>query len=159
MEIIGKTISVWLKLNNGANVNKFALQKRSQSEKHFPGVCQATWAGKVEVGETVENAIRRECEEELGSEFKNNFDFNSLKFISQEEFTMNETSWKSYNYTATISEENLKNIKFHTGAEPQFIFVNQNNEIYPLSSNKNPKEDIILFDDQYKILEKILNEH
>jgi len=145
-----KSISVWLILENG----KIALQKRR--EEKFNSVCQATWAGKSEEDETTENAIKRECQEELGQDFAKNFDFSKLEFISTENFEMKNSKWESYNYTAKILEKDLALAKIHKDAEPEFIFIDKNTEIFPLSSEKDPKENIVLFDDQYKIFEKIL---
>jgi ADP-ribose pyrophosphatase YjhB (NUDIX family) len=150
-----KTVSVWLELKDDKNKGKFALQKRS--ENHFPFICQATWAGKVEENESLQEAIIRECEEELGTEFKNNFDFLSLKAVSVENFEMTGKNWESHNYTVKISEQKLMIAKIHQDSEPQFVFAGKNSLIFPISSVKDPKENIILFDDQYKVLKNILN--
>jgi len=155
MEIANKTISVWLQMADGANAGKFALQKRPQSEKHFPFVCQATWAGKVESGETAEEAIKRECEEEMGARFKNNFDFSALKFVSKDKFAMKGSDWESYNYTGRISAEELQTAELHSDAEQDFIFVGKNDMFYAIESAKNPKIEIVLFNDQYKVFKKI----
>jgi len=45
--------------------NKFLLVKRSKNDDIFPGFWQ-NMGGKIEIGETVENAISREMMEEVG---------------------------------------------------------------------------------------------
>jgi len=45
--------------------NKFLLVQRSENDDIFPGFWQ-NMGGKIEVGETVENAISREMMEEVG---------------------------------------------------------------------------------------------
>jgi len=137
-----KTISVWLKIETG----KIALQKRSASNKRFSDVCQATWAGKVEDTETVENAVKRECKEELGADFADKFDFSKLKPLDKSEFLIDGKKWECFNFFGEISEENLAKVKLHKEAKSEFVFADKKNF-----------DKIILFDDQKKVLEKIIN--
>ena len=69
-----ESVAVWLIIEDGCNTGKIALQKRSEKDgkkiQSFPFICQPTFNGKLEIGESVENAIQREAEEELGKEFK-----------------------------------------------------------------------------------------
>jgi isopentenyldiphosphate isomerase len=157
---IRETISVWLVLKDGPNKGKIVLQKRAESEKHFPFVCQATWSGGVEDGEDVMDAIKRECREELGENFYNNFDFIKLNFLGKQNFFRESKGnvWECNHYLGKISSKNLNLIKLHSDAS-KLVFIDKNDDIYPLNSAKNPKENIVLFDDQYKILENILNEY
>lgn len=154
-----ETISVWLVLEDGPNKGKFVLQKRAESEKHFPFVCQATWAGKVEPDETIENAVTRECQEEVGDDFAKNFDFSKLELLSKESFIMDDEEWNSYNYLGKIKEELLGLVKIHQDAESEFIFVDEGNLICSLDSGKSPKDNIVLFNDQYKVFKKLINEN
>ena len=153
-----KIVSVWLILNDGANKGKAVLQKRSQIEKRFPYVCQTTWAGKVELGEDVFDALIRECNEELGGEFGKSFDFSKLKLYSKHDFARAEDGaiWESYDYFANVNENELLNVKLHEGAFPDFIYADKLN-LNQLKSGKNPLENNVLFDDQYIVLKEILN--
>lgn len=155
-DIINKSVSVWLELIDGSNKGKFALQKRSEREIRFQFVCQPTWAGKVEEGESIETAVERECEEELGKNFKDNFDFSALRFIGAQKYAFRGRYWQSYNYLGKITQQKLELSKLHTEAEPGFIFANKQDRVFDMKSAKSPRFDIVLFDDQYKIFKKIL---
>jgi len=141
-----KSISVWLKLKDGESKGKVALQKRSASNKSFQNIYQATWAGKVEPDEAVEEAIKRECKEELGEGFFDDFDFSSLKFFSEDSYKMKEENWTCYNYIGEVSEDILAKAKLHKESFPEFFIIGKN----------DLAKDIVLFEDQRKILSKIL---
>lgn len=53
---------------------KFLLVKRSEQDEIFPGMWQ-NLGGKVELGETIENAVKREINEETGLKTKNHPQF------------------------------------------------------------------------------------
>lgn len=152
-----KSISVWLVLNDKKKKEIFVLQKRSSNEKFSPFICQPTWAGKVERNETIEDAIKRECREELGDNFKNNFDFSSLSFISIETYSLNGQNQKSFNYLGEITKKQLLLAKIHKDAENSFVFTDKKCEIFSQNSKKNPKDNIVLFNDQYKVLKNLIN--
>jgi ADP-ribose pyrophosphatase YjhB (NUDIX family) len=151
-----KSVSVWLELLDGSNKGKFALQKRSEKEIRFQFVCQPTWAGKVEENESIEMAVERECEEELGKNFKDNFDFSALKFIGAQKYAFRGNYWQSYNYLGKITQQKLELAELHGEAEPGFIFADKQDKVFDIKSGKSPRFDIVLFDDQYKIFKKIL---
>ena len=155
-EIKNKSISVWLVLEDGPNKGKFALQKRSEQEIRFQFVCQPTWAGKVEENESIEAAVERECEEELGQNFKNSFDFSNLKFVGAQKYAFRGNNWQSYNYLGKITQQKLDLAQLHADAEPRFIFADKQDKVFNMMSAKSPRFDIVLFDDQYKIFKKIL---
>jgi len=155
--ITRKTISVWLIVEDGENKGKIVLQRRSAKEKKFPFVYQSTWAGKVEEGETDEEAVERECCEELGKDFCDKFNFSAITKLEKSSSTKDDTVWDCSNYLGKVSTELLKNVKMHEDAYPEFVFVNDKDLIYPITLGKNPQDNIVLFDDQYKILKNILN--
>ena len=147
---------MWLVLEDGPYEGKIALQKRSDQEKRFKHVCQATWTGKVEENESIDKAVERECEEELGKNFKDNFDFSSLKFIAGQDYAFKGNNWESHNFLGRISSQNLEIARLHEDAQSEFVFVDKNAKVFPLMSAKSPKFDIVMFDDQYKIFKKII---
>lgn len=156
MEIKNKTVSVWLTLSDGENKGKVALQKRSIANESFPYICQSTWTGKVDLGELVEEAVERECEEELGSDFFDIFNFKKIKLISKKVFLRKGEKWESNNFVGKIKEADLDLAIMHEGGLPNFVLADKNNEIYSIKTNKNPQENIVLFDDQYNVIKKIL---
>ncbi len=153
---VNKTISVWLVIIDGENKGKIPLQKRSVGEQAFHYVCQATWAGKVEPEESTEAAIKRECREELGKDFFEKFNFSKLKLLSEINFIAKERRWVGYNYLGKIRSSFLEDVKLHNEAFPNFVFIGNMDKIYSVKSGKDPKNNIVLFDDQYKILKKLL---
>lgn len=56
------TIHLWLYTGNG----KVLFQKRADSKKNFPGLWDVSVAGHVSAGESIREAMVRECREELG---------------------------------------------------------------------------------------------
>jgi len=151
-----ETISVWLILEDGKNKGKVALQKRVGTES-FPYTCQATWSGKVEIGENVETAIKRECDEELGIEFSSKFSFSGLKAIEDTTMMYKGEIWDRHNYTGETSDEGLGLVKLHGDSYPEFLFIGSQDNFYPVKSEKDPQNNIVLFDDQFEVLKKILN--
>jgi ADP-ribose pyrophosphatase YjhB (NUDIX family) len=150
-----KSISVWLKLTDGPSKGKFALQKRLEIHRQF--ICQPAWSGGVENSETLEKAIRRECKEELGVEFAGNFDFLKLKFIGTEGFVKNGQRSEGFHYFCKINTADLDKAKIHPDAMSEFIFIGKKDKFFPVSSGFNPKDNVILFDDEYKILKNLLH--
>ena len=140
-----RIISGWLILKDGENKGKVALQKRSFTEKHFPYIHQATWSGKIEAGESEDDAMKRECREEMGQDFFNNFDFSKLKILP------------GGNYVGQVDVKALKLVKLHKDAFPEFNFIGKKDKFYSSKSASDPKNNVVLFDDQHKTLKKILN--
>lgn len=154
---MNKIVSGWLILNDGDNKGKVALQRRSVKNKHFPFLCQATWSGKVEDNEDVKIALQRECMEELGKRFNRNFNLSDMEFFHKDSFVFNGEEWEAYNYFGEMNQAQSKSVELHDEAFPELIFIGKKDEISPISSGKDFKNNVVLFDDQYKVLKKFLN--
>ena len=145
------TVSVWLQVTSGERTGKWVLQQRSDKNESFAFVCQPTWAGKMEEGEGIEQALRRECEEELGKLFSDSLDFSTLVMVKKTHYARDEKMWEVYNFVGSISEELLNKAVLSEESCPEFIFVDKNTEIFPLNLGKDPQKHIILFDDQFTV--------
>ncbi len=157
MDVENKSISVWLVLKDGENRGKIILQKRSNKETSCPFICQATWAGKVEKGEDIESAIKRECKEELGTEFSESFNFSDLQLLCEDIYKNNGIDCAAFNYLGFIDADGLKNVRLHQEAQKKFIFVGLEDQVCSTEAKENPENCLVLFDDQYKVLKNILN--
>jgi len=120
------TISVWLKSKSEGT---WLLQKRSEKNRSFPFVCQPTWAGKVEAGEAIEDAVRRECEEELGKDFCANFNFSSLMMVKKTHYARDERMWEVYNFMGLVDDELLEKVVLCDESFPEFIRADASVEI------------------------------
>jgi ADP-ribose pyrophosphatase YjhB (NUDIX family) len=156
-----KSVAVWLIVENGKNKGKIALQKRSEKDgkkfQSFPFICQPTFNGKLEIGESVENAMQREAKEELGKDFKLP---NDLSLFDTTNYEFKGTPAVSYNFYAKIQEKDLHSFKLHLGAMPELIFVGKNDllKIKTIDDKTiDPKEEIVMFKDQYLTLKKLLS--
>ena len=154
---MNKTISVWLILKNEKEQERVVLQKRSLKDTSFSFICQSTWAGKVEPNEEVSDAVTRECREELGNAFCDNFNFSNLELINKTNFTNKKGDWETYNYMGQIDKKTLNLAKIHGEAFSEFVLVDKNSDFYPISLSKNPEINTVLFNDQYEVLKNILN--
>ena len=150
-----KSISVWLKIEDGENAGKFVLQRRSEANKSFAFVCQSTWSGKLEEGEEIQDAIQREFVEELGLAFAESLDFYKLHFFSETEYEMKGEKWTAHNYVGTVTEKSLPLVKLIPEVSNLEI-VGKNDEIFPYEPTADRKSKIYLFEDQYKILKQLL---
>lgn len=150
-----KTISVWLIVEGGEHAGKLVLQRRSEKSKNFPFVCQPMWAGKVEEGETPEDAVTRECSEELGEKFAKSFNFSGLVLAKRASYIRKGEEWEAYNYRGVVPHEQLGFAKLSEDSFPEFIFVGKDDEVFSLREGKNPKQSIVLFDDQFDVFTEI----
>ena len=151
-----KSISVWLILQDGENKGKVVLQKRNNKNKSFPYICQGTWAGKVEDRESLENAIKRECKEELGTDFLKRYIFSELFPFAKSNFKINGVKWVCFHYIGKTNQSLLLRARIHKEAFKKFVFIDEDSLTYQIKSGKNPKNNIVFFDDQYKIVKKLL---
>lgn len=152
---INKGISVWLFIEDGKDKGKIALQKRSSKSKTFPYVCQGTWAGKVEADESLKTAVKRECKEELGRKFFGEFEFSKLKLFAKSIFFVNKKKCTCYNYFGWVGNKILGTAELHKEAFPKFIIAGKKDKFYPIESGKDPKNNIVFFDDQYEAIRRL----
>lgn len=154
-----KTVSVWLIIKDGANAGKVPLQRRAKKDngkpQSFPFIFQPIVNGKLESGETAEQAVGREAQEELGSSFT----LPKLEFFYKEEYNCNGKPAIAYNFKGQISEKDLQNIKLHSGAFPELFFIGKTDlpNIKTTESDANPQKEIVLFPDQLTALKKLFN--
>jgi hypothetical protein len=63
--------------------------------------------------------------------------------------------WTGLHYIGVISQESLAKAEIHKEAFDEFVFVDKTDTIYPLDSQKDPKNSIVLFNDQYEVIKKL----
>jgi len=144
-----KRVVVWLIGTDGILQGKIMLQRRSDS-----GLYQATWNGELKEKESPFEAIQRKVKEELGEEFLKNYPFSSLIPIRTiKTKSENGQEMISCHWMGPLKEENIRLIKLHVSASLLFS-LGKEQEIYPLSSGKDLKKNIVLFDDDFKILKE-----
>ena len=154
--VINKTVSIWLLVADGVNKGKIASQRRFTNDSS-PYICQSTWAGGIELGESAMDAVLRECKEELGEVFCAKFDLSKIKLLDKVDFIEGDEKWEVSNYIGLVDEESLKTVKMHREAFNDFVFLGKDDVVYLKSSGKDPQKNRVLFDDQYKILKEIFN--
>jgi len=133
-----KRVVVWLIGTDGILQGKIMLQRRSDS-----GLYQSPF-----------EAIQRKVKEELGEEFLKNYPFSSLIPIRTiKTKSENGQEMISCHWMGPLKEENIRLIKLHVSASLLFS-LGKEQEIYPLSSGKDLKKNIVLFDDDFKILKE-----
>ena len=166
-----ESIAVWLIVTDGKNQGKILLQQRAETEvengkikkQSYPYVCQPTWNGKVEEGETLEEAIEREAKEELGENFGENYNFKKLIPFGAKKYIYKGEEFIGWNFIGLVTEDELNTVKLHQGARSEFIFVSSSNileKTKPLSNRIDPESgeaiffgsEIVLFDDQWEVL-------
>ena len=154
-----ESVAIWLILIDGLNKGKVALQKRTEKDgdklQSFPYILQPTWNGKLEQGENIQEAIKREAKEELGVNFKVP---EGIRLFYTSEYEFKGALSKSYNFSSPVLEQEINVIKLHSGAESKFIFVSKDD----LSKIKicgehgvDARKDWVLFKDQYEALKKL----
>ena len=68
---------------------------------------------------------------------------------------MNGEKWICHHYVGTTNGELIKKVKLHKEAFSKLIFADKKDKIYPIISKIDPKNNIVFFDDQYKVFNKI----
>ena len=156
-----KSVAVWLIIKDGLHPRKISLQKRlSATSQSNSGICQPTWNEKLEEGESLIDAVKRGAKEELGEDFYNNFNFSSLVQSGFETFNFKGSRFISYNFVGSVAENQLKTVKMHQQAMPDFIYIGREDLDNIKSKNDtsaNAEKNIVLFDDQHRFLVKFLS--
>lgn len=158
---IKKSVAAWLISTESKRV---LLQKRATFDggnpQSFRGICQPTWNGKLEGGEQVMDALKREAEEELGKKFAEAFDFSALKEFDSGEYSFNGKNFISYNFWGVVGPEELALVKLHSGAHPEFVLVSSS-DMHTVKNNSDksadPEKDVVFFEDQYEALKKLFS--
>jgi len=170
-------ISLWAVVN-GSKAGSIPVQRRANEEfgedgkiklQSFPGVLQPLVAGKGEDGESPVQTLLRETQEETGRRFAKilrgkiacNRDF---RIFSEKEYPDKEgRSIRNYNYLVNVSEEELKEVRLHVGAEPSLIFLNKE-DAGKIRTTKEMKDrkigsfDLVMFPDHLSVLKEIVGE-
>ena len=125
-----REVAVWIMNENG----EILLQKRASTKKQEPNKW-AICAGHIDAGESVEDAIIREMEEELGIKisikeleflniYKKQSDLpNNIKNYNFQYMYFLKTNWKIENYKIRLEE--LSEIKYITFEELENIIKNK----------------------------------
>lgn len=153
-----KSVGVWLIASDGPLAGKVILQQRAEKENNRPQsspfICQPTINEKLENRETLTTAIERGFREELGYEFAERFDYNSLVLFFVAQYSINGDQWVGYNFLGLVSQDQLNYAKVHSGMRENFVAI-ESADLEKIKSKKNgadPKKNIVLFQDQYAAL-------
>ena len=152
-----QSIAVWLIIIEGINAGKIALQKRAKKDngkpQSFPFMFQPIVNGKLDTGETPQQAVHREATEELGS----NFTLPELEFFYKEEYACNGKPAIAYNFKGQISQKDLENITLHSGAFSKLFFLDKSDlpNIKTTEKGSDPQKETVLFEDQLEALKKL----
>ena len=158
-----ETVNVALACVDGEHKGEIPVQQRAEIEidpktgvekmQSSPYVLQLTFGGKVDKEDkrSLEQAIKRECEEELGEKFAKRFDFSSLKLFHKGEFEYNGRTFKSYSYFGTLTTSQYNLINLHSAAE-KIVWVKEPDlrSIEPLDKSnpsQNPQTTLVMFAD------------
>ncbi len=83
------------------NDNKFLILKRGDNEDSYPGIWELP-SGKVEFGETLEQAVRREVREETGLEIDNPVLYGFFQYQTEVKYSV------QINFTANTDSQKVK---------------------------------------------------
>jgi len=162
-----KSVAVWLVATGGEFAGKVLLQQRASTEmvdgvekpQAYPFVCQPTWNEKVEGREKLTETIRRGAIEELGKSFGNYY-YSPLVSLGAENFSYGGVRFIGLNFIGLITEGQLKLVKLHAGAMPEFIAIGNGdipNVKVTTDLQREPEKEVVLFPDQWKILRRLFD--
>ena len=158
-----KTVGVVLVCIDGGNCGMVPVQQRAETEidektgelvsQSNPHVLQLTFGGKVEKGETLMEALKRECEEELGKKFAEQFDFSTLILFHTGEFEFRDKHFTSYDYVSTLTTREYEMIELHSAAE-RMVWIRNLDLIHikPKQTRVDPQKELVMFQDQLDAL-------
>jgi len=104
-------VHCWI-VDESSNEKWIYLQQRSYKKKDFPGLYDISAAGHVDIGEEIENALKREVKEEIGIEINSR----KLRFVGSIREKMNLNSFLN-NEICEVYLYNVKDPKFNIGHE------------------------------------------
>ena len=167
-----ETVNVALACVDGEHKGKILIQQRAVTKvnprtgeerlQSYPYVWQMTFGGKVKNGETLEQAIERECAEELGEKFAKQFDFSSLRLFYTVEIAFKGQKSSNYDYFGTLTTKQYDSIILHSAAE-RIVWIKKSYLwlIEPLDKSdlrknfQNPQITSVMFADFVEALQKL----
>nr|WP_241394467.1 NUDIX domain-containing protein [Clostridium beijerinckii] len=109
--LLHKVVHCWI-VDESSNEKWIYFQQRSYKKKDFPGLYDISAAGHVEIGEKIENALKREVKEEIGIEIN----FKKLRFVGSIREKFNLSSFLN-NEICEVYLYNVEDPKFNIGFE------------------------------------------
>nr|WP_207715511.1 NUDIX domain-containing protein [Clostridium beijerinckii] len=113
--LLHKVVHCWI-VDECSNEKWIYLQQRSYKKKDFPGLYDISAAGHVDIGEKIENALKREVKEEIGIEINSR----NLRFVGSIREKLNLNSFLN-NEICEVYLYNVKDPKFNIGSEVEKI--------------------------------------
>ncbi|WP_297421514.1 NUDIX domain-containing protein [Clostridium sp.] len=109
--LLHQVVHCWI-VDDSCNEKWIYFQQRSYKKKDFPGLYDISAAGHIDIGEDIENAVKREVTEEIGLEI----DTKKLKYIGNIREERRLSNFHN-NELCHLYLYNIKNPKFILGDE------------------------------------------
>ena len=158
-----ETVAVVAVCIDGEHCGMIPIQQRAETEideetgrlvsQSYPHILQLTFGGKVEKGETPEEAVKREAKEELGEKFAEQFDFSSLILFHMGEFEYRGKHFTTFDFVGTLTTKKYEMIELHSAAE-RMIWIRRSDfaQIKHEHSETDPRKELLMFTDQLNAL-------